>query len=99
MKRTFTRTTFIEDLTEAVFTLYLTEKTKYETADLTNEAKKVEYSGVTAFEIIEGGAEAEEIESETDEDGMDEYHEYYRLVFEDGTTSTFRNSHVVSFIR
>lgn len=98
MKRTYTRTMMIEDLTKATVKLYLTENCKYTAKDL-GEETEVEYTGVTAWDIIEGGEEAQEIEAMTDEASADEFHEYLVLHFEDGTEATFRNSHVDMFIR
>lgn len=40
----------------------------------------------------------EQIESETDESGIDECHEYLIIELENGEISTFRNSHVDLFI-
>lgn len=95
MKRTYTRTLFVENLTEATFVLYLTKGAKWEDSD----EIRVEYTGVCAWDIIEGGEEAAEIEALTDESGVDEMHEYLVLHFEDGTEATFRNSHVDMHIR
>lgn len=52
---------------------------------------------IIGYRII-SGEEAKQIESETDADGVDEYHEYLELIFADGTVATFRNSHVNLFI-
>lgn len=86
MKRTYTRTMTVKNLKEATVKLFVGDK-------------KVEYTGVIAWDIIEGGKEAEEIEACTDESGIDENHTYLVLHFENGETSTFRNSHVDMFIR
>ena len=95
MKKTYTRTMMVEDLTKATVELFVTEGLKWEDP----EEIRVEYKGVASWDIISGGTEAEEIEAETDADGIDEYHEYLVLHFENGNTATFRNSHVDMFIR
>lgn len=98
MKRTYTRTMMIEDLAKATVKLYILEGCKYTAEDLGNEIE-VSYTGVTSWDVIEGGQEAEEIEAQTDANSIDEFHEYLVLHFEDGTEATFRNSHVDMFIR
>lgn len=97
MKRTFTRTTFNPDLSKAKVTLYVFPECKYRPNNNTEENEtKVEYTGLTSWDVIEGGEEAEEIE----ESGLvDEFHEYLVLHFNNNTTATFRNSHVDMFIR
>lgn len=96
MKTTYTRTLFHKDLTKATFELYISEYVKWE-----NEGKRIEarYTGVTAWDIIEGGKEADEIEADIDRFSIDDNHEYLVLHFEDDTTATFRNSYVDMFIR
>ena len=98
MKKTYTGTLFTPDLTKATVRLFITEGNKYnrETRGKTTEVK---YTGVKAWDIIEGGNEAEEIESLTDSNSIDENHEYLVLHFENGETATFRNSYVDMFIR
>lgn len=56
----------------------------------------VRYDGITEFEIV-SGYDAEEIERDTDDESIDDYHEYLILHFENGETSTFRNSYVDMF--
>lgn len=97
MKQTYTSTTSIKDLSKATFKLFISNKTKYEVVEL-NERIEVEYKNIKAWSIITG-KEAEEIESMTDASGVDENHEYLVLHFVDGSEGTFRNSHVVMFIR
>ena len=100
MKTTYNRTMMIEDLTKAVVELHIYENCKYTTkrAELAKEEIMVSYTGVKSYSIIEGGKEAEEIESIIDASSVDEYHEYLVLHFENGTASTFKNSHVDMFI-
>lgn len=95
MKRTYGGVWNKADLRKATVKVEIFDKTKYEAEEVDRE---VEYTGLTSWDIIEGGDEAAEIESMTDESGIDEYHEYLVLHFEDGTESTFRNSHVAMFI-
>lgn len=95
MKRTYTRTMMIEDLKKANIKVYTYEGCKYD--GNIGEERKIEYTGITSWDIIEGGKEAEEIENSTDT--IDEYHEYLVLHFEDGREATFRNSHADMFIR
>lgn len=99
MKTTFTRTMMVEDLTKAVVELHIFENCKYtnKSAELVEETV-LKYKGVKYFSIIEGGEEAKEIESRIDGRVVDEYHEYLVLHFQNGTTATFRNSHVNMFL-
>ena len=94
MKRTYTQTFMKsnEKLQKATITVYVYDADKY-TGNI-KEEKEVKYTGLTAWDIVEGGEEAEEIEAMTDASGVDEHHEYLVLHFNNGTTATFRNSHV-----
>ena len=98
MKRTYTQTFMMsnEKLRKAVVSIYIFDEMKYEAKD---DGVEVQYTGLTAWDIIEGGEEAMVIEAETDASGMDENHEYLVLHFEDGSMATFRNSHVDMCIR
>lgn len=98
MKRTYTGTTFYPtNLNEATVELFVYETDKYSIKSR-DEGIRVTYTGVTSWDIVEGGEDAEEIERDTDGSCIDENHEYLVLHFEDGETSTFRNSHVSMFI-
>ena len=69
-------------------------ETKYEAEE---KAFEITYSKVADFKVI-AGDQAKEIEDNCDEEMVDEYGEYLVITFEDGETSTFRNSHVDLFI-
>lgn len=97
MIRTYTGTLMTRDLSKATVKVIMYKGLKYEVNN-GEEGEEINYKGVTSWDIIEGGSEAEELEAETDGTYLDEYHEYLVLHFEDGTQATFRNSHVVMFI-
>lgn len=98
-QRTYTGTTFHPtNLAEATVTLYIFDSCKYSDDFDSEKVIKTTYRGLTSWTIVEGGEEAEEIEALTDGSSIDEYHEYLILRFEDGSESTFRNSHVTMFI-
>lgn len=95
MKRTYTGTLFhVEDLAEAKVFLEVYNGCKY--TEGRGEPIEFEFKGLTAWDIIEGGAEAEAIEQAGDI--LDENHEYLVLHFANGLTQTYRNSHVSLFI-
>lgn len=99
MKSTYTRTLFIdnEELQKATIKIFVHDGCKY-TTKTHKILDEMRYKGLTAWDIIEGGEEAEEIEKGFDASNADEYHEYLVLHFNDGTTATFKNSHVDMFI-
>lgn len=71
------------------------DEVKY--SPLSQKVAEVEYDGVTGFDVVSDPVTVEEIENYTDAAGIDENHEYLILYFENGETSTFRNSHVDLF--
>ena len=85
-----------ERLQKATVKMYIFDRTKYEDEE---PIATVEYTGLTRWDIIEGGEEAEAIEAETDENSIDENHEYLVLHLNNGETATYRNSHVDMMIR
>ena len=93
MKNTFTETwtRSNEKLQKATVIIDMYANTKYEDV---NPTSRMEYTGLTAWDVIVGGVEAEEVESELAGCCIDENHEYLVLHFIDGNTATFRNSHV-----
>lgn len=99
MIRSFNRTLFTttEELPKATVKLIVFRNSKY--SDYCDEGREVEYTGLTSWDIIEGGAEADEIEQHLSDDNKDEFREYLVLHFNDDTTATFRNSHCSLFIR
>ena len=95
MKRTYHGTLFhMEDLPEADVKLLFYENDKYTHPD--EEPNEVHVKGLTSWDIIEGGKEAEEIEALTGD--IDEHHEYLVLHFEGGCVNIYRNSHVAMFV-
>lgn len=100
MKRTYDHTLTIDNeaLQTAPITILAYSENKYKT-DVMSDVKIIKYTGLKSWDIITGGKEAEEIESETDESGVDDHHEYLVLHFNDGSSSTFRNSYVDLMIK
>ncbi|HCJ37838.1 MAG TPA: hypothetical protein DHV37_05875 [Erysipelotrichaceae bacterium] len=92
MKRSYERTLLVKDLAKAEVEITVFDRCKYEMPEVKEVLK---YRGVTSWDVIEGGEEADSIEN----DGLvDEHHEYLVLHFNDGSQATFRNSHVDMFI-
>ena len=96
MKRTYTRTTMMsnEALQRATISIVMYEYSKYD-PDTSGGEIESEYTGLTAWDIIDGD-DAKEIEADTDK--VDDNHEYLVLHFNDGGTATFRNSYTDMFI-
>ena len=96
MKTTYNRTMLMdnEKLQKATVTLDITTGAKWEAP---SEEITVTYTGLTQWSII-SDEDALEIEANLSESEKDERHEYLVLEFNDGTTATFRNSHVYMFI-
>ena len=94
MKKTYYRTLFHRELENAQVILDITDGFKWNLNSEVIEEKK--YTGVTSWDLIEGGEEAEEIEKTSSV--YDENHEYLVLHFKDGHTEIFRNSYVAMFI-
>lgn len=89
MMKRFTRTKHVE--------LDVYSECKYTANEEVFENQKVvEYDNVIGFEVVTG-EQAKEIEAHTDGSCIDDMHEYLVLYFEDGETSTFRNSYVDMF--
>lgn len=100
MKHTYHRTLFYEDLAEAKVVLYFSDTDKYANGsriygNCCDEDRKIEFTGLQSYTIVEGGKEAEAVETIMDE--VDENHEYLILNFKDHN-EFYRNSHVVMFI-
>jgi len=96
MKQTFTRTMTIANLETAKVKILVYHNCKYTHSDL-GETTEFEYTGLTSWDIIEGGEDAFNIEYH--QDIMDEFHEYLVLHFKDGMVITIRNSHCDMFIK
>ncbi len=67
---------------------------KYERSS--GKETRKEYKDIDYWEIVDR-EDAKEIEDGSDGSMIDEYHEYLVLHFVDGSTATFRNSHVDMF--
>lgn len=81
---------------KAIVDLYDVVKYHAEQADFDRE-QTINYSGLTAFDIVDGD-DAWEIEDYTDDSTIDDFHEYLVLHFENGDTATFRNSYCDLFV-
>ena len=102
MKKTYTETWTMsnEELQKAKVRLFVYNISKYSEHNTVEEVERemntVNYTGLTSWDIISGGEEAEEIES----NGLiDDNHEYLILHFNNGSLATYRNSYVDMFIR
>lgn len=98
MRKTYDRTMFISnvELQKAKVILYLTKNVKWESGE--EEETVVTYTGLVRWSIV-SAEDAVEIEKDLATEELDECNEYLILEFNDGTSATFRNSHVDMFIR
>ena len=94
MKKTYNQTMIISEqkLPQKEILLFVYDVDKYE--HYIANRKKVLYTGLVRWDVIEGGKEAEEIESIVGKDKIDEHHEYLVLHFSNGSTIIYRNSRV-----
>lgn len=95
MTRTYTRTLLMnnDELQKCNVKITVFKSIKYYGGEIEEE---LEYTGLTAWDIIEGGEDADEIEKSG---LLDEEHEYLVLHFNDGNRATFRNSYTDMHIR
>lgn len=103
MKRTYTGTLFNPDLTKAKVELYISKVNKYNrgsriyiAGEEPEDEERIVLPPVKSWTIVEGGAEAEAVESIMDE--VDDNHEYLIINFANGTTEIYRNSYVTMFV-
>lgn len=103
MKRTYTGTLFNPDLTKAKIELYISKVNKYNrgsriyiAGEEPEDEERIVLPPVKSWTIVEGGAEAEAVESIMDE--VDDNHEYLIINFANGTTEIYRNSYVTMFV-
>ena len=97
MKKTYDRTMFVsnEELQKASIRILFSEGLKW----YDDNKKEITYTGLVRWSIIdEYDGLKFEIDNNLSESEKDENQEYLILEFNDGTTATFRNSHVDMFI-
>lgn len=90
--KTYTRTLFHDDLTQAKVTLYCFKNNKYTDAE---PFHTIHLNGITQWDIVEGGEEAKACERVCDKD---EYDEYLVLHRPNGDTDIYPNTKVAMFI-
>ena len=102
-RRTYTGTLMRPDLTKAKVELYISKVNKYDQGSKIyvededpDDEEKVILPPIKSWTIIEGGAEADAIETIMDE--IDDNHEYLVINFANGKTEIYRNSYVTMFI-
>jgi hypothetical protein len=103
MKTTYTGTMFHPDVTTAKVELYISKVNKYDrggriyvAGEEPEDEEKVILPPVKSWAIVEGGTEADAVETIMDE--VEENREYLIINFADGKTEIYRNSHVTMFI-
>lgn len=97
MKKTYTRTMMIADLTSATFKIDVYQNNKFMVLPTEETTVTINYTGVQSWDFI-AGEDAEEIEADLDGSELDDNHAYNVLHFTDGTTATFRQSYTDMFI-
>lgn len=102
-RRTYTGTLMRPDLTKAKVELYISKVNKYDqgskiyvAGEEPDDEEKVTLPPIKSWTIIEGGVEADAIETIVDE--IDDNHEYLVINFANGKTEIYRNSYVTMFI-
>ena len=97
MKKTYTRTMMIADLTSATFKIDVYENSKYLVIPTEETTVTITYTGVQSWDFV-SGEDAEEIEANFDGSELDDNNAYIVLHFTDGRTATFRQSYTDMFI-
>ena len=102
-KRTYTGTWMRPNLAEAEIVLYISKVNKYDrgsriyvNGEDPEDEEKVILPPAKSWTLVEGGPEAEAIETIMDE--VDENHEYLIINFVNGSNEIYRNSYVTMFI-
>lgn len=101
MKKTYTGTLFHPVLKDATIVIKESKKVKWESSEEDFVEKR--YTDIAAWDIIEGGVEAEALDKDMIDAGFgaDENHEYLVLHFDtvdSKETVLFKNSHVDMFV-
>lgn len=102
MKTTYTGTLLHPDLTTAKVELYISRVNKYERGsriyiadEEPEDEERIALPPIKSWTIVEGGAEADAVETICEKD---DNREYLIINFVNGTTEIYRNSYVTMFI-